>query len=70
MSRDEIAVMYYPEKLSVEEFIRAITKEHLNQSFITNMNNLAKEDSKLMPRHQYAEDWIQTYAAWMEMNHA
>ncbi len=63
MSREYITEMYYPEKVTVEEFIRILTRDKVNQSFITNMNNL---DS--IPQERNVEEWIKTYAAWSEMN--
>ena len=60
--------MYFPDKLTVEEFIEAITDPKINQSFVNNMNNLHEEDPKRFVDKMHAEVWIQTYAAWMEMN--
>ena len=63
VGRNPITVMSFPEKFTVEEFIEEITDPEINQSFINNMNNLEQ-----IPEERYPEDWIQTYAAWMEMN--
>ena len=52
--------IYYPNKMSVEDFIKAITDPATNKAFIENMKHL-----KVTPKH--AEEWIETYAAWMEM---
>lgn len=62
--------MYYPDKLTVEEFIEAITDPKRNQAFIDNMHHLQKDVSFLArsPERSHAEEWIQTYAGWMEMN--
>jgi hypothetical protein len=59
--------MSYPDKLTVEEFISEITNQKRNQAFIDNMHHL-EGGSTRMPKEKHAEDWIQTYAAWMEMN--
>ena len=60
--------MSYPDKLTVEEFIQEITHERRNQAFIDNMNHIRERDPSWMDEKQHAERWIQTYAAWMEMN--
>ncbi len=60
--------MYFPDKLTVEEFIEAITDQKINQAFIDNINHLAEEDSERFSTKEHAEIWIQTYAGWMEMN--
>ena len=60
--------MTYPDKLTVEEFIQEITDEDRNPAFIDNMNHIREQDPSWMDEKRHAEDWIQTYAAWMEMN--
>jgi hypothetical protein len=59
--------MSYPDKLTVEEFIEEITNRGRNQAFVDNMRHLTEEVGS-PPEKMHAEDWIQTYAAWMEMN--
>ncbi len=54
---------YYPNKVSVEEFIKIISNEEALRNFVTNMNNLDQ-----MPEERYPEEWIKTFSAWMEMN--
>ena len=58
--------MYFPDELTVEEFIEAITRQEVNQAFISNMHNLEGPPTQ-MPKEKHAEEWIQTYAGWMEM---
>lgn len=50
----------YSDKMTVEEFFAEI--KSLESSFISNMNNL-----KNMPKTRWPEDWMETLAAWSEM---
>ena len=61
MPRNDMTEMYYPNKLIVEEFIQEIEDHETNLAFINNMHHLEIST-------KYPEDWIKTYAAWMEMN--
>ena len=60
MSRqcDEITAIMYPDKMTVDEFARNIMRDFDN--FIKNMKQI---DAK----NKYAEEWMTTLAAWMEM---
>jgi hypothetical protein len=58
--------MTFPDEMTVEEFIDAITRYKTNQAFVDNMHHL-EGGGPGMPKKRHAEDWIQTYAAWMEM---
>ena len=49
---------YYPDKLTVDEFADEI-KESID-AFVNNMRYLKIEEN-------WAEDWIETLGAWMEM---
>jgi hypothetical protein len=60
--------MTFPDKLTVEEFIEEVTNPKRTKAFIANMNNLTNEMPDKMLKHQHAEEWIQTFAAWSEMN--
>lgn len=51
----------WPDRLTIEEFISAITENDTNEGFIQNMHHLGINN-------RYPEEWIKTYAAWMEMN--
>jgi len=62
-TRNDITELYHPDKVTVEEFVRIITNEGALKAFVANMNNLDK-----LPEEQYPEEWIETFAAWMEMN--
>jgi len=68
VDRNPVTVIFFPEKLTVEEFVGAITDEKANQAFIDNMNHLHERNPKSRSDKEFAEIWIQTYAAWMEMN--
>ena len=66
--RDPMTAHFYPDEMSVEEFIDEITNPVDNQNFIANMRHLQERGSRSMPVKRYPEDWIETYAAWKEMN--
>jgi hypothetical protein len=60
--------LYYPDPLTVEEFIAEIMDSRANHAFINNMNDLREEDPVKFAEKSHVEDWIQLYAAWREMN--
>lgn len=53
----------YPDKMDVEEFVEEI-RNSLG-SFEKNISRLVERGS--FPETLWAEDWIETLAAWMEM---
>lgn len=53
---------YYPDKMTVEEFIEIIDERSL-KAFAANMNN--HEDWR---QKKYAEDWMDMFARWMDLD--
>ena len=60
--REYMTEHYHPNKVTVEEFVNLITDEDAIRNFVTNMNNLEQTSEE-----RYPEEWIKTFAAWMEM---
>ncbi len=50
----------YPNKMTIREFFQELADAQ--PYFIENMEKLTT-----VPKHQYPEDWIEKFQAWMEM---
>jgi hypothetical protein len=57
---DDIALMHWPNKMTVESFVESLQKDLPH--FLENMQHLKKTDKK------HAEQWMEMFLAWMEFN--
>ena len=62
-SRNSVTEMYFPDKVFVEEFVKIITDKDDLEAYVANMRNLDWGSGE-----HYPEEWIECFAAWMEMN--
>jgi len=56
--REDTTLDFYPEKMSVEEFAGRVLDSR--DAFVNNMLHMKLED-------QYAEEWMETFCAWSEI---
>jgi len=52
----------FPDKLTVQEFMRLIIDAKTVDAFMNNMSILNRMEEKRWP-----EDWMQTFLEWLEM---
>lgn len=57
-----MTMLSYPRKMTVEGFYQQLLEAQ--KPFIQNMHNLGTD---IIPKKQYAEDWMETLQKWMEM---
>ena len=57
--REETTGMFYPQKISVEDFVKQVLE--MKDEFSRNMNKLN------IDREQYIEQWMETFCAWSEI---
>ena len=57
------AELFFPDKITVEEFIGIITNKDCNKAFVRNMHNLEQIQIYMFP-----EEWMNIFTAWKELH--
>jgi hypothetical protein len=56
--REDTTALFYPEKITASQFGEILDAK---DAFLKNMESLT------VPKEQYAEEWMETFCAWSEI---